>query len=585
MSADNDGNGNVRAIELREAFILWGKRVACLALVALVAFGAFRGYGVWRKHHLTRQVASFVARGDFANAVLVARRLLALDPQNLAASEAMAEMAEASNRADAIEWRRQLAQLQPNSTDRQLQFVRTALRFGQVELASRLLDAQPDAVRNTVAFRELAGAAALARGDAAAAESHFVAALEIEPEKPQLALNLAVIRLTTPDQQLTSAARTTLARLTQQPEVRTEALRALASEALARRDAETARRWTTQLCANVSVTLADLLLHYEAVSGTDAAAAALDAIKTKAAATAAHAAEFITWLNRRGMAAVAAEWAATLPPHVAEVQPVPLAIAETFSFREDWAGLRALVQEKNWGSHEALRLAVESHALQRLSGSDTGSMQAQNTWRAALKAADRQQLVAMAQLAEGWGYHAQAEETWWAIANKQDNARTALGALQRIYKQRQDSRGLLRVAKRALELNPGDLIAANNCASLGLLLNADNSSRRLAAKLHHEHPQNRAFTATYAYALHTEGKTAEALHLLESLEQEVLQHPTVAAYYFVLLIASENLERARLFLPHAKRATLLPEEQELLAAATRKLVAVETATTPKTAAD
>ena len=55
-----------------------------------------------------------------------------------------------------------------------------------------------------------------------------------------------------------------------------------------------------------------------------------------------------------------------------------------------------------------------------------------------------------------------------------------LTALQRLYKSTQNSHGILRVAKRALELNPSDLVAANNCASLGLLLTGDNSARRLA---------------------------------------------------------------------------------------------------------
>ena len=43
-----------------------------------------------------------------------------------------------------------------------------------------------------------------------------------------------------------------------------------------------------------------------------------------------------------------------------------------------------------------------------------------------------------------------------------------------------------------------------------------------------------------------------------------------------MLVDSGNIELARSYLVHAKRAALLPEEQQLLAAATRKLVASET---------
>ena len=159
------------------------------------------------------------------------------------------------------------------------------------------------------------------------------------------------------------------------------------------------------------------------------------------------------------------------------------------------------------------------------------------------------------------------------IANGSENARQALTALQRLYKSKQNSHGLLRVAKRALELNPADLVAANNCASLGLLLTGDSSARRLAAKLHVEHPANTVFSATYAFALHLEGKTGEALKVMETLQEAQLRHPAIAAYYFVMLVENGKMERAHSFLSAANQAALLPEEQQLLTAATHKLLA------------
>jgi hypothetical protein len=231
------------------------------------------------------------------------------------------------------------------------------------------------------------------------------------------------------------------------------------------------------------------------------------------------------------------------------------------------------VEGKNWGAYESFRLAVKSHVLQRLGGSDRASMESQTVWRAALKAAQShsEHLPAIAKLAEGWGYHSHAEEAWWVIANNNDNPKNALEALQRLYKAKRDSRGLLRVAKRAFELNPRDLVAANNCASLGLLLSADGASRRLAARLHTEHPENSVFAATFAFGLHTEGKTGEGLKLLERRAESNLRHPAVAAYYFVMLVADGQMQRAELFLANANRASLLPEEQELFTAAKKKL--------------
>jgi hypothetical protein len=204
-------------------------------------------------------------------------------------------------------------------------------------------------------------------------------------------------------------------------------------------------------------------------------------------------------------------------------------------------------------------------------------MESQTVWRGALAATNSRpdRLAPIAQLAEGWGYTAQAEEAWWLIANGSENARTALTALQRLYKSKQDSHGLLRVAKRALELNPGDLVAANNCASLGLLLTGDSSARRLAARLHVEYPASAVFSATYAFALHLEGKKGAALKVMETLKEAQLRHPAIAAYYVVMLVENGNMERAQSFLSAANQAALLPEEQKLFTAATRKLLAAD----------
>lgn len=577
MSERDDSSGSVREIERRELLRRWAVRLGVVAIVAGFGFASYRGYGELRKRNLSQQVQLFVDASDYRSAVLVARRLLELDPENIAAARAMADMADASGRAEALGWRQRVAQLQPGVPANQIALAKTALRVGQLELVERVLELVPESARNSVAYHQVAGARAIARKQAASAEKHFAAALELDPANAQLSLNLASLRLVSSNGMHAAAARARLKELAAQPGVRLAALRALAADALMRNDRADARNWATQLKSEGHATYADTLLYFRAVQSTEAAAPALEELKAKAAEAPATAAELITWLNREGMAVVAAHWASRLPEQIRETQPVPLALAESLSFMQDWPALRASVEEKHWGEFEALRLAVHSHALHRLASSQPDSMQRQTVWRAALKAADAkpEQLVAIAQLAEGWGYTADAEDAWWKVAGGNANPRAGLSALQRIYKGKQATRGLLRVAKRALELNPADLVAANNCASLGLLLNGDSTARRLAARLHNEHPANRAFAATHAFALHTAGKTAEALELMERMKEEELRHPAIAAYYVVFLVESGNLDRARSFLPNAQRAALLPEEQQLLSSATRKLVSVE----------
>jgi tetratricopeptide (TPR) repeat protein len=550
------------------------RRLAVCVLVAAIAFGGYRGYGLWRKSHLSKQTQDFFMRGDYPSAVLVARHLLQLDQNNVVACRVMANIAEITGNGEALSWRQRVLALEPNVAENQLSLAGTALRFGQLDLARKVLGAIKSDAHNTIKYHQLAGALAVAEKQPALAEAEFAAAVQLEPDNQQIVLNLAAVRLTLPDSATNEKARADLMRLCEQPAIRLEALRALVSDALARNSRVSAEKWAGELKSEKNATFSDLLLYVEATRGTEAAQTCLLEVQSRASQSPATAAPLITWMNRHGMAQAALTWGLSLPPKILGAQPVPLAIAEAYSFLQNWSGLEAWVEGKNWGEQECFRLAVQSHALHHLSLADRPSMESKTVWRAALKATNGrpERLAAIAQLAEGWGYTADAEEAWWMIANGNENAKEALGALQRLYKSKQDSHGLLRVAKRALELNPADLVAANNCASLGLLLTADSSARRIAGKLHRENPANAIFSTTYAFALLTEGKAGDAIKAIETLNEAQLRNPVVAAYYFVMLVENGNMGRAHLFLSAANKAALLPEEQQLLTAATRKLL-------------
>jgi predicted Zn-dependent protease len=564
----------------------WTRRFAIGVLITLVGFGGYRGYGAWRKHHLSEQAQDFFGKKDYQSAVLVARHVLQLDPKNVTAARIMAETAELAGKTEAVSWREQVVALEPNVAANRIALASTAVRFGQLELARKTLDAVDAAGRANVEYHQLAGTLAIAAKKTDIAETEFAAALALEPANQQFTLNLATVRLTSPDPATKEKARVDLARLAEQTDLRLEALRALSADALANKSLGTAEKWTALLRAEKGATFSDLLLYVEANNKTDGAEVALHDAETNATRLPATAAALITWMNRHELAQAARDWGLALPAEILNAPPVPLAVAEAYSFLQDWNGLQNWVDGKNWGEQEFLRFAVLSHALHHLAPGDRASMESQTAWSAALKATKNRpdRLAAIAQLAEGWDYAEEAADAWWLIANGNENAKEALTALQRLYKAKQNSHGLLRVAKRALELNPADLVAANNCASLELLLTGDSTARRLATKLHSENPTNAAFSSTYAFALFTEGKTSEALREMETLKEAQLHHPSIAAYYFVMLVEDGKMERAHAFLSAANRAQLLPEEQQLLTAATRKLLQHDSQNVMKTAA-
>lgn len=567
----DDSSESVKTLARREFLRRWARRLVGAGLIALASFGAFRGYRVWQKDHLAKQARAFFAQGDDRSAALVARRMLALDERNSIAWRVMAEIAQRAGRPEALTWFQRLFNLEPK-IDNLYALAFAALQFGQIDYAEHLAGTVPANERAAFRAHQLFGAIAVAKKAPANAEMHFAAALRLQPGDLPTQLHLARARLASADASVLAQARRDLARLAGQPLLRLEALRALTGDAVAHHQQPAAERLGKRLISHPAAQFSDRLLHLQACHGTEEAGPALGAVQAKAFSSPPTAAELITWMNRHGLAGDALAWAKTLPPKMSETQPVPLAVAESYSFLQDWVGLRNFVDGKNWDAFESLRLMIASHAARRLP-SGQHSAEAETLWRAALKnsQSNPQQIATLAELALGWGYPDQAEEAFWALANSNQNPKAALSNLQRLYQETRNTHGLLRVAKRAYELNPGDLVAANNCASLGLLLSGDASARRLAARLHREHPRHAAFAATYAFALHIEGKTAEGLAILAGLNEEQLRVPAIAAYYFVMLVERGQMERAKPFLSAANKAALLPEEQALLTAATRQL--------------
>jgi hypothetical protein len=64
-------------------------------------------------------------------------------------------------------------------------------------------------------------------------------------------------------------------------------------------------------------------------------------------------------------------------------------------------------------------------------------------------------------------------QTYWLITRQSQGQRVALKRLYQIYLDERNTRELYRVAECVLEIDPADLIALNNVAALGLLLDED----------------------------------------------------------------------------------------------------------------
>ena len=244
-----------------------------------------------------------------------------------------------------------------------------------------------------------------------------------------------------------------------------------------------------------------------------------------------------------------------------------LALAGALTELKDWDGLENLLESGPAREGEFLRQAYLARAYRE----KTQELDSTESWRLALRAAQPQisRLTQLARLASQWNWMSEAEDVWWLIAKGAIHKTQALHQLRQIYRARQDTHGLYRVAKQLHLQLPKDLGAANDAASFALLLALDRSSAvPLAEDNYAREPRNPALLATYLHALQVQGKIDAAAKLLGDLPATQLTEGKLPLYAGLVLTAAGRRDEAKPHLEAAgKISDLLPEEKSLLAEA------------------
>jgi len=91
---------------------------ACAVVLAcgLTSLGWFYGRPAYREYRENRAIGAAQAalqKRDFGTASVAARKTLQYNPRNVTAWQILAQLAEGSRSAQALEWRKQVAELSP----------------------------------------------------------------------------------------------------------------------------------------------------------------------------------------------------------------------------------------------------------------------------------------------------------------------------------------------------------------------------------------------------------------------------------------------------------------------------------------
>jgi hypothetical protein len=540
-----------------------------LVLVTIIVYAGVHFFHRWQERHLIRRAAAYLSGGDVKAAALSARRAVQMNPANVEAARAMAQIADRAGDRTALEWWRKVLDLQPHDAEDALALVRAALRVKDLATAERTLDGLDEAAKRTAGYHAACGQLAEMKKNPVQAEQHWAKANEIAPDNTLYQFQLALVRLETNDQSKRESAREVLDHLRADPKQRAAATRTLILDGMARHE-ETHRLQllASELQSYPEALFSDRLLYLETLRQLHDPGFAeyLKKLEQDAASNPADLASLLSWMSSNETATAAVEFGKTLSAESVGKWPVSSALAACYASLKDWPGLERLARNAEWPPFDFLRRAYLSRALR----AEDKKLAAEQEWMAAQKeaSAQPQSLLVLARTVAAWGWEAETVDLLWILAKSEDTKLEALQTLYQHYAKLGDTTGLYRTLLRLVEALPNDVPLQNNLAQISLLLGADvEHARKVSAEIKGKEPSNEAYISTYAFSLYTDGDISGALQVMNQLSQDQLRDPSVAVYYGVVLAAAGQKEKARVYLRRAAEANLLPEEKALVAKA------------------
>ncbi len=482
-------------------------------------------------------------------------------------------MSEKTGDRAALDWRRKVLELNPDSPDDQLALVRCALWLNDLSTAEKTLGAFGEKARAKPEYHAALGRLSEMKHDMATSEREWARAAEIAPNDTAYRFQLALTRLGLNDATKRTEALRELEELRSDPAQRAPATRILLIDSVAHRgDPQRIRTLANELQAYPESMFSDRIMYLEILRQMHDAAydEYLSQLKTEVPAKASDLAALISWMTRNRMNDEAIAYTNSLPADALTKWPVPLALADTYAQLKDWVQLEKLLRTGDWSVYNPLRRAYLARALR---GQDKQLASEQELATAQKEAAANPQLLStLTQTIADWGWQNEAIDLLWVLTRNPETKLPALQALYDHYSKVADTSGLYRTLSKYAELRPNDTALQNNLAQVSLLLGVDlDYARKLAADLKEKEPNNAAYLSTYAFSLLSKGDVKGALQVMDNLNEEQLRDPSVATYYGVILAAAGQKDKARAFLQRSAEASLLPEEKTLVTRAQSSL--------------
>jgi tetratricopeptide (TPR) repeat protein len=529
---------------------------AAIAL-SLVYFLSIRWYGAWRVEKELRAAQVYLQQRDNRNALLSLKRAVALRPDNLEARRALASLLEEAASSEALIHRRKLMDLEPQLLEPKLAYVRTALRLGHLQQASKTLKAIKGSQRKIPEVMELQAELQLKRGRPDGALEIYRELIELRPEDERTRVKLTALELRSGSERDQETARAALESRVTDDEFGLLALRALADDALERSDFAAALTWSKRACEMPLAEVSDRLLHLEALFGAKSPSfeSWLADLERIALENRPFALDVAKWKMNVLGAEAASQWLERLPPSAREDPAICVVLADCYSALQRWEDLESLVGKTTWREREPLRLGLLARAQAGLGN----VRKSERTWQLAVQEAQTYPAQLPSLLAMARTDHREVRQVLWMIAEREPENLAARQELYQGYWQERNADGMLRMMELVLKERPNDRAAKYNVAAL-LLVTGRGIDRGalLARELYEDDPVSVGNAAIHGFSLHLKGDSRKAAALLDDRDDLHKLGNDGAAYYSLILAGCGRDDDARRVLSSVDREALLP---------------------------
>ncbi len=524
---------------------------------------AWPAYKERRVQDLNDKARAYYEAGDHANAVVFARKSLQSTTVNPEAWAIAAAACKARDQRAAIGYQDNLLHIQPTK-ENHLEFIRLCLQFNAPPLARDSISAIATEAADDPEYHELAAEVFTKLGETFSARSHLERLTALRTDHDVARLDLAELELNEDPERAKPGIRDTIRSFADHPELGTRALTLLLRENVNLGLTEGTPELVAKLRKRSDLRVAERVLLLEALhlTGHPDADNLLPSIQMEVAGKPDDAVRVLDLLVRTGRAAEARPWFVNLPPETRRDDNVQRAMADALLSLEDFNVLETHLRGAHWPRNEHLRQAY----LARVLRAGRRHVEFNEAWRLAIIAtgSDLKKTTDLLGLAESWYWTDERYDVIWKLFNLVPQNETVQRALINRAQRLGNTDDLHRIFSRLVQLTPDDPVIRNNFAYTSLLLDTNRDQAvQVAADLAASDPENPFYATTHAFALYKQGRSEEALAIMNRLSPSALSVPQRMLFHSLFLAATGDAAESTELINGVVRRDLLPEERRL----------------------